>query len=227
MEEILNPTVFYQGWEIREPVTSATDLLTGVVSLFAFIYLGMMKSISPIVGQMRAYFILMAISMGFAGIAGHAMQAYISWEWKMIGWSFGAMAVCMLEQASITALQDKLGDKYSLWLRIFAVLHLIIFFIAIAIPATRSFSAVKINSTIGLVGLVLPLHAYNLLSQKVKSSFWIVLAMIWALIPAYVYNMEVSISRWFNFHDISHVLMSIYTVYLFLGAKSFARNFQN
>ncbi|MEO1214819.1 MAG: hypothetical protein AAFY45_14895 [Bacteroidota bacterium] len=221
--EILNPTIEWMGWEIREPVTSATDLLTGVVSLFAFIHLSLMKSRNPVVTQMRGYFILMAVSMGFAGIAGHAMQGYLSFNWKTIGWSFGAAAICMLEQSTITLMEERLGKKVSMGLRIWSVLHLIIFFLVIANPSTRLFSAVKINSTIGLVGLVLPLQAYNYFTTKNKGSMWVLIAMIWALIPAYVYNMEVSYSRWFNFHDISHVLMSIYTIYLYLGARNFVK----
>jgi len=222
--EILNPTIEWMGWEIREPVTSATDLLTGIVSLCAFILLSLMKSQSKVVFQMRAYFLLMAICMGFASTVGHAFQGYVVWEWKMLGWSFGALAICMLEQSSISLLEDKLGRKYTVGLRAWSVLHLLIFFICIANPATRSFSVVKINSTVGLIGLVLPLHAYNYYTNRDKGSAWILFAMVWTLIPAYIYNMEVSYSRWFNFHDISHVLMAIYTVYLYLGARNFVRS---
>lgn len=221
--EILNPTVEWMGWEIREPVTSATDFLTGVVSLISFILLTLQKSPSKVVWYMRAYFLLMSISMAFASTAGHAFQGYLAWEWKMVGWSFGAIAICMLEFSSVTLIEKYLGVKYSLWIKVFAILHLILFFLSIANPETRSFSMVKINSTVGLIFVVLPIHAYNYFKHKDTGSGWILFAMIWALIPAYVYNMEVSYSRWLNFHDISHLLMAVYTVYLYFGAKNFVR----
>lgn len=221
--EILNPTIEWMGWEIREPVTSATDLLTGIVSLFAFIHLSLMRSKSQVVFLIRAYFLLMATSMAFAATAGHAFQGYLAWEWKMVGWSLGALAICMLEFASIKLLEKTLGEKYSLWLRIFVVLHILIFFICLANPSTRGFSIVKINATVGLIFTVLPLHAYNYFVNKDTGSGWILFAMFWTLIPAYIYNMEVSYSRWLNFHDISHLLMAIYTLYLYFGARNFVR----
>lgn len=221
--EILNPTIEWMGVEIREPVTSATDLLTGIVSITAFILLTLMKSQSKVVGYIRAYFLLMATSMAFAATAGHAFQGYLAWEWKMVGWSFGALAICMMEFASITLLEKSLGEKYSRWLKIFAIFHLALFFISIANPETRSFSMVKINSTVGLICIVLPLQAYNYFKHKDTGSGWILFAMLWTLIPAYVYNMEISYSRWLNFHDISHLLMAIYTIYLYFGAKNFVR----
>lgn len=225
--EILNPTIEWMGMEIREPVTSATDLLTGVVSLISFILLTLTKSKNPVVYLMRGYFLFMSISMAFAGLMGHAFQGYVSWEWKMVGWSFGALAICMLEQSSIRLFEGTFGQNTLRFLRIYSILHLIVFFIVIAIPESRSFSAVKINSTVGLIGMVLPLHLYHFYKTRSTGSKWIIIAMIWALIPAYTFNMEVSYSRWFNFHDISHVLMSIYTFFLYMGARNFVGSSEN
>jgi len=221
--EILNPTVILAGWELREPVTSATDFLTAMVCLWAFWRLSMIPK-QGIVSErerpiklMVRYFLFMGIGMGFAAITGHLMQAYVPWETKMIGWSFSAIALNHFERMSLELARPYLGEKRSKWVELWIWGHFSLFFLSLCFPTTRNFEIVKLNSTLSLVGTVLPLQFIAFRFQQVKPSRWYIGAVIFGILPAIVFNMEISLSRWFNFHDISHVLMATYSFILFLG----------
>ena len=70
-----------------------------------------------------------------------------------------------------------------------------------------------------MIGFILPMHIFNFLKTKSEGSKAIILAIVYALIPALVYKNQFSISRWFNYHDISHVLMSIFILLMFYASK--------
>ena len=58
-----------------------------------------------------------------------------------------------------------------------------------------------------LIGFALPINIYGYIKLKSIGNLWIVLGILSALLPALVFNMKLGFSRWFNHHDISHVLI--------------------
>ena len=46
MDEILNPTIFIGGLELREPVTTLTDFLVAIVALIGYIKFSKTKDIA-------------------------------------------------------------------------------------------------------------------------------------------------------------------------------------
>ena len=221
---ILNPSISLYGWEIREPVTSLTDFLTALVCLYAFIQLIRIGRQGRIHQLFRAYFALMAIGMSFAAFAGHAFQAYLSTEWKMTGWIFAALALMCLEWIALTVNQNRLPRAVVIAISTWIPFHFIMFLTAILIPEIRNFAFVKINSTIALMGVVMPLMVYYGFDTRHPGSRWVILAILWGVLPAIVYNFELSLGRWFNYHDISHILMATYSFLLYKGGREFALN---
>ena len=223
--EILNPTIEWMGFELREPVTSATDFLTALVGLFAYFSLRQLTSKNQFYSKMKYYFLVMFIAMTFAALTGHLLQAYVSWEYKIIGWSFASIALFIFEIASISILPI----SHHRWISVaslFSIIHLALFFIAMIIPSTRLFDIVKINSAFGLFAIILPIHIWNFKQKEALGSKWIIIGIFGMLLPGIVFNFELSFSKWFNYHDISHCLMAINILFLYLGAKAFAEKKQ-
>ena len=220
-EKILNPTIHWLGIIIEEPVTSATDFLTSLVCYFSFIMLSRIECTAKHCQLLRLYFLLMALATTSAAFLGHALQAYISSNFKMSGWCFGALAICLLELASIEIAKNQLKTKTFNFLKILIFTHLFIFYILLLFAETRNFNLVKINSSIALFGVILPVHVFYYSKTQHSGSKWFIIAIGWSLLPAIMYNAEMSFSRWFNFHDISHVLMAIYTLILYKGSLKF------
>ncbi|MEZ4774674.1 MAG: hypothetical protein R3D00_15925 [Bacteroidia bacterium] len=206
------------GILILEPVTSLTDFITAIVCFLSFLVLQRQNANNNVHSLMRYYFLLMGIGMTFAAFIGHAFLYMVTTDWKMIGWTFSALAIMMLGFSSAEYAKPLIGTRRTRLIQIFGVLQLLVFLGTMAFPETRNFTTVKINSTVGLVGVVLPIHAWLWLQHKAGGSKIIALAVIWGIIPAIVYNTEFTIHKYFNYHDLSHVLMSIYILIMLRGA---------
>lgn len=219
--DILNPTVFWAGYEWREPVTSATDFLVAVVAMIALWRLRDAAKTLPM-NLMRGYFVCLAAGMASAAILGHLLQAYVPWETKAIGWVFSAIGIMCFEWSSWVQVRKWVPLRGHQLIGLWIVLHHTLFFVAMCFDGTRVFETVKTNSTLGLAFSVLPMQAYLFWKTRSPSSRWLAGAVIFGLAPAMTYNFEISVSRWFNFHDVSHVLMATYVFIVYQGTRRLA-----
>lgn len=222
-DPILNPSMVFSSFEIREPITSLTDFLVALTAMYAvyrfFSYKG---EKSEHYNTYRTYFIFLAIGMTSAAFLGHAFQAYISPRWKSLGWMLSSTGQLFLVIATI----NQMGYKWSLKLRrnikTLVFLKYITFISLVLIPATSSFKLVQVNSTLDLVFTVLPLQFIFYRDHKMTGTLVVISALIYAMIPGMVYTNELSVDRWFNYHDISHVMMAIFVFFMFFGTFKMA-----
>lgn len=220
-EEILNPTVFVAGWEIREPITSATDLLVAIVAgvaLWRLLRRGRRTWTLPtrlIIG----YFAALMVGMACASVFGHLLQAYMPWEAKAIGWIISAVGLGCFEFGSLYLLRPQLRPSVFRAVGFWILLHHGLFLLAMCFTETRVFSTVKLNSSLSLVFTVLPLQVYRWRQTRADASRWFAMAVLFGIFPALTYNFQLSLDRWFNYHDLSHVLFATYVYLVYQGAK--------
>ena len=69
-----------------------------------------------------------------------------------------------------------------------------------------------------LLGFALPLNIHAYRKTKLNGNLWLLLAINLATFTAFMFNLKWSFSKWFNYHDISHTLMSIVTSFVVIGA---------
>lgn len=210
------------GILILEPVTCLTDLITATVCFFAFFRLHQLERKEPEHSFLKFYFLFMGLATTSAGLIGHAFLYLVSFNWKMIGWTFSALAIFFIERSAILFSRPYMSDKLTRWLYRLNVAQAIIFFLVILNPETRSFSAVKINSTIGLVGFVFPLFYLYFKKTSHPGGRQIMIAIAAGIFPAITFNAEITFHRFFNYHDISHVLMAMVMFAMYLGARYLA-----
>lgn len=220
VDSILNPTVYLGSLEFREPVTTLTDFAVALLCLFAFFSLGKKsRPSSPSLPFYRTYFLCIAIGLLSAAWIGHAFQAYFSYEWKALGWVFGIIGHAALAMASLSDARGVLGDRWFQLLRGLIILLFASFLIWIASPM-RSFQVTQLASGTFIAGFALPLHLYRYWKLRSPGSLLIITAACYGILPAIVYNQQISLNRWFNYHDISHVLMFGFMMMMFLGVRS-------
>jgi len=205
------------GIKISEPVTTLTDLISGAVSIYCFLKL---RAVS---GQKAGnlffsyYFLFIGIAVIYSAIIGHAFFHLFNDYWKIPGWVIGACAIFLFESAAIKYLQETFPKSRPIRVAgILPFLQLSIF-VMFMISSNRSFSDVGVNSAIGMIGFVLPIIIYLFLYHKHIGYKLIIFGILLSLAPASVYNYEVTINKWFNFHDLSHVLMAICIFIMYLG----------
>ncbi|MFY0644810.1 MAG: hypothetical protein JXR19_10125 [Bacteroidia bacterium] len=224
-QSILNPTVFISSFEWREPVTTLTDFLVALAAMYALYKFISYKGIKSKQYKIyQTYFLCFAIGMTSAAFMGHGFQAYVSPRWKAVGWVLSATGQLFFIIASINQLKMKWSLRFRRNFKTLAILKYFTFLVLIAIPATSSFKLVQLNSSLDLIGLILPLQWLFFRKTKLKGSLFIIGAIVYAMIPGIIYSQQWSVSRWFNYHDISHVMMSIFILMMFYGSFNLVRD---
>ncbi len=216
----LNPTIFVGALEWREPITTLTDFLIGLIGFYAFYRLQTYK------GEKREnfnlykyYFLCFAIGMTSAAWFGHALQAYVGPRMKIIGWFMSATGFLCFGWATLIEVKSLIPKWLFSGLWAWMLIQYLLVAGLMIHPDYSNFMIPQINSTVFLIFMILPLHIFNYMTIKSPGSYWIACTIVYGIVPGIAYNSQFSLSRWFNYHDISHCLMAIFIFLMFLGIK--------
>jgi hypothetical protein len=223
-DPILNPTVYLGNFEWREPVTTLTDFLVALVCWFAFFQFHKIKgSKSETYPWFKRYFFIFAIGMTSAAWLGHGLQAYVPARAKAFGWMCGATGLMFLQFGSFQLIKETtvawLKKVLPLWFIVQWLTAISLMVIRLNVSVPDAFMVTQINSTVAIIGTVLPMHFYAFKRVGISGSKIVLGALGYSIIPGIVYSQQLSIHRWFNYHDISHVLMAIFMTIMFLGLR--------
>ncbi len=201
---------------MNEPITVLTDLLIAVVSLLAYLKLRKLERPSRMIAYFVFYFLMFSISTFTAGIVGHAMINHIDMAWKLPGWISGMLAVLLLSLAGIEHLYASDKQTLKFYLSHFIVIGsagmIILTFI------TLDFRIVVLHAVILLLGIVMPLNLIQFLRSGNRGSLFLVGGVLTATIAAIIFSLKISVAVWFNYNDISHVIVALSTFIFFLAA---------
>ncbi len=218
IDPILNPTVFVGAFEWREPVTCLTDFLVAIVAMYAFYRLQTYRGKkAENFNFYKYYFLCFAIGMTSAAWFGHGLQAYVGPRMKIIGWLMSASGLFCMAMASLKEIEEHLNPVVTRTIRSWLMLQYAIIVMMMISPAHSNFVITQLNSTVMLIFLILPMQAYHYRVDGSLGSLRIVGAILYGIIPGLVYTNQISVHRWFNYHDISHVLMSGFMGLMFWG----------
>jgi len=217
-EAIKNPSIFFGSFEWSEPMTTATDMVLALVCLYGFLrFYNHKGNKTEAFRFFLFYFLCFAIGIGSASIFGHALQAYLTPDWKAIGWSFAGVGIMFMELASLKLISNMIKRSYRYIFLSFIIIHTVCFLGLMLVPETRDFSFSAANSTLGLVFITMPMQIFHGIKKKAKGSWFVVAAIIFGFSPLFVYLLKLGFGRWFNYHDISHLLLAMSSYITFLG----------
>lgn len=213
-----------QGFVLLEPIGSLTDFITGVTGLVIAYLIWKSKPRERSMQLFNLYFLFTGIATVCAGTIGHAFLYYLSPEWKMVGWSFSAIGLFCFERASFEYFKKELSGRFYKSLKIITLVQLLVFYLLIALPVTRSFKIVQLNATFCYVAIIFPLYFYAIFKWKIPEAWYIISGIFMAVIIAIVYNTQVTIHKWFNHHALTHVLMTLYVIYMYYAVRKLHHN---
>jgi hypothetical protein len=220
MDEILNPTIYIGNFEWREPITTLTDFLVAIVALIGFFKFNSYKGAKSLsFNYFKFYFLCFAIGMTSAAWMGHGLQAYVSPEFKIIGWVCAATGLLIFGLGSFIEIKDQIKKPFYLILKYLFITQYITFVFLMLNPLSSDFILAQLSSTISLIAFIFPVHLYNYLKTKVKGSIFIVLTITYSIVPGLIYSNQLSINKWFNYHDISHVLMAFFMLLMIVSTS--------
>lgn len=203
----------YYGIVITEPFTWLTNWL---FAAFSF-YFGHMLFHSKSVDKQGKYWSLFFVAMGLASTTGgtaHGFVNYVGVNFHFAAWIFTGIAVCAAQLAALEIIKD---SKIYHAGRIFVTIELLIMMAAVIF--FQSFEAVRVNSAFGLIGLVLPLQLYAYKTFNMKRNGIIALGILSNIGPALIHAAKFSYNKWFNFNDLSHMVMIGCFYIVYLGAR--------
>jgi len=211
MFELTTITLF--GLLIHEPVTTFTDLIVSAVCFYSFRRLSLIENPNKIIVNFKIYFLIMSIATALGGILGHAFIYAIPFAWKLPGWVSSMIAIMFIERAAIEHIGILLKPSM---ISILKVLNVVEFLIFLSLTLYfLDFFFVEFHSGYGIMFVVLSLQLIIYLKTKNTASKTILIAVAFAAAAAMFFITKVQLFKWFNYNDVSHVLMSI-SAFIFL-----------
>jgi hypothetical protein len=211
------PSIQLAGLQIDEPVTTLTVLIVSFVCFYAYIRLRLIPVQNRVHFFLRYYFLSMGIATAIGGIIGHAFLYALGFEWKLAGWITSMFSIMLVERASIEyalpLIHSRLGTIFK-WINLVELLT----FITLTC-LNLNFFFVEAHSAYGLLIVVASLNIYVFMKLKTTGSKLFLIAVFFSAVAALIYMNKWSLSVWFNYNDISHVLMSISALFFYFGAR--------
>lgn len=211
------PSIDILGIRVDEPVTTVTDLIVSVVCMVAFLRLSSTGTQGRSQFYFKWYFLLMAIATCLGGIIGHGFLYAFTFAWKLPGWIVSMLSMMFIERSSIENAKHLIKPWAG---RLFLVLNIVELITVMTITIyTLNFKWVEFHSGYGLLGVVAPFHAYAYYRTRKRASLVVLIGVGIGCLAALTFMNRISLHTWFNYLDISHVLMAIAAWIFYLGAR--------
>lgn len=211
------------GILLEEPMTAATDLLTASVCFFAFFRLHRLNISNTAFQYFKYYFLFMALGTTCAAFLSHAILYWSGFNWKILGWTLSAIGIYQIENSALNYFRQDLNSKKLDWLSFAFKVQLILFLLCLSYPVTRRFEVVQVNSTIGIMLATFPIFIYLYIKTKKLAYQKIIIAFCMSIVTGLVFNAEITFHKYFNYHDLSHVLMAFSSILLYLAGLELAK----
>lgn len=205
------------GLRILEPVTTATDLIVSAVCFYAFFRLLQKNRSELYFKYFNWFFLTMGLATAIGGLIGHGFLYAFSFEWKLPGWLTSMLSISLLERASIEYAKPLLKPKLRVFLDWANIIELLLFMTLTF--STLNFFFVEVHSAFGLLVVNTPLHVYVYWKTKSEGSKYMLVAISFAMFSAIVFMNEISVHKWFNYFDISHLIMAMGSWVFYLTAS--------
>lgn len=210
------PSVYIGNLRVDEPVTMVTDLVITVVCFTAFFRLKKEKMLSKPQDHLKYYFLMMGFATMIGGIFGHGFLYFFGLNWKLPGWLTSMFAVTLIERASIEQTKDIVHPQILKTMKVANIIELVTFvsltFITLffrLLDPRDSFRFVELHTAYGLLLIVLPLQAFVYWKTGNPGSKLFLIGIAFVIMTAFVYYFEFAFSKWFNQHDISHLVIAL------------------
>jgi uncharacterized protein DUF6962 len=207
------PTIDFLGLHITEPFTWLTNWL---VAAFALRY-GYFLYFDKFADITQKFWSVFFVFIGLASITGgtaHGFINYVGQNFHYAAWILTGLAIFAAQLGTLQLIEH---EKMRSATRIFSYIQLLI--LVSSVMYLHNFDSVRINSAVGLVGIVIPFSLIHYVKHRDRRSALIILGILSNLIPGIIHAFRISYNYWFNFNDISHVVMIFCFYIMYKGAK--------
>lgn len=213
--EVPPPSIYVYGVRIDEPIATLTDLMISAVCLYAFVRMRKSGDNTWSKIHLRNYFLFISIATVLGGFLGHGFLYAFDTAWKLPGWIMGIISVALIERSSISHAQPLIKPWIGSFLMVFNVIEMLV--ILVITIATIDFKWVEYHNAYGFIVNVVGFHGYTYYRTRDKGSLIILIGVGITTVASVVFTRQLSLHTWFNYVDISHVLLAIAGYVIYLG----------
>lgn len=199
-----------------EPVTSITDFMLAAVAFYFFYSIHKMESKKRSVINWSKFFLFLGLSTFFGGLAHAISDRENNFIYDLVWLSMQLSSGLSVFYAQSAAFRSEIRNRKTQ-----KILHKVSFIqLLLFIPSVIyffSFKVVAINSSIGLIELVILFLPVGIQNWKHKAL--ISAGVLISFLTVYVNSTKLSIATWFNYNDISHVIMFVSILMICKGVK--------
>lgn len=209
------------GFTFSEPVTSLTDIVLAVICLILAIRVRKRCNESLFNNAWRLFFLFTGIST-LIGSFAHGLQQDI--PEKLFNTLWLGMNICSSVSVFFALRATIRFTNAPRTLRIYLVLSnyiLLITFVLLTL-LRNDFEIFKVHASIALFIIFLT-HGIAYFKNHVGSGS-VALGIIFSFITVCIHTAQLSISTWFNYKDISHVIMMVSLIMIYNGLYLMSRN---
>jgi len=231
METMGATDILLFGIRLQEIDVILTDLIWSIVSLVCFIRLTRMKAqLSEAGNWFRWMFLLMAIAVFLGAFLGHGFQYalaevgenYEKYFGKYPGWIISMWGVACMERSAIAYAGERVSERLARIMSVANITELVLFHGLIMYFG--SFYLVEVHAAYGLIVIAFPLHFLVYRKTKSKASRFVLIGILVAASAVVVHLTEFYLHPvWFNYHDVSHVILAVATYLYYLGAREMVK----
>jgi hypothetical protein len=159
----------------------------------------------------------MGIATFIGGVIGHGFLYLFSFAWKLPGWLTSMFSIALIERASIEQARKLISPRLGRALAWLNIIELITFMTLTF--TTLNFFFVEVHTTYGLLIVVASLNIFIYARTRDPGSRLFIIAVGFSALGALVFMNQWSIHIWFNYLDISHVLLAISAGLFYKGSR--------
>lgn len=200
----------FSNWQLTEISNFLSDIL---LAAFLFYWSVRLKNldIPKSFNSIWALFFLLIGASAFVGGWGHLLSLHIDKKGLLISWTLSILAVLSLEIGLLKALEIPSKWQWGLYLKALIFIILTIFY--------ENFVWVKIDMTLGIMGIVLPILLKFYRVSKDKAYSIIILGLLTNGLSGAVHTLNIGFSSYFDHRDLAHVVSILCFGIVFWGIK--------
>lgn len=213
--KFIQPSIEILNLRIDEPITTITDILLGIICIYAFFRMGRLKVAGNGFTYFRSYFLVLGLGAISGGLLGHAFQYCLANSWKLVSWTLTLVSVALMVQGVLVIAATYLKKGMVTMITMLNLAGLVL--TVILTSSSTDFSPVKYYA---IFGLVLLSGSLSLLIYR-KTGNRAVLVLMGGVgigfLSAIIFSLQWGLSQWFNHRDVSHIILCFSVYFVFKG----------
>ena len=198
---------------INEPMCMLTNVIIAMVALVAYLQFNKLDNSNNYLHYWKLFFVTSPVAMLFAAFAHGFKWAFTPAEFKYVWLTMNVLGIVPTFFATQASLSFGLNNKI-----ITPLVYTVFVVVAMLTIIYNNFTFVKIAATVGAL-IILYTHIVLYNTIKFAPAKLVIAGMLVAVGAIVVHSLKLSIHTWFNFKDLSHVLMAISCWVMFKGVN--------